>query len=140
MEYKDYEELKKKLCKELEEIKSSKGLGMAEIEIIDKLTHSIKSLMYIMENSEDEMSHNSYGRYRSREDGMSNRGNYNNGSYDDGSYRNDSYARSGRHYVRGHYSRAEDDMMSEIEDMMENSNLSLDDKSTLKRAMSILRK
>lgn len=133
MEIRDYEDLKKKLCKELEEI--TKGsLGMGEIEAVDKLTHSIKSICYIIENMENEYSQ--YSR-----DGMWRA----NGSYRDGnsynSYRNDSYAnRRGTHYVRGHYSRAMDDVSEAIDEMMDDPNLSMDDKSTLRRARDMMRK
>lgn len=137
MEAKDYESLKRKLCKELEEIKERKNMGMAEIEIIDKLTHAIKNIEYIME----------------KEDGYSNRGYSHNDSY--GSYRNsyrdsydgdnmrDSYSDNnssyrGRHYVRGHYSYA-DDSMRKIEDMIDDSGLSLDEKATLHKALDTLR-
>lgn len=66
MEYRDYEELKTNLGKELKEIMSKKSMGMAEIEIIDKLTHSIKSIDKILECEEDMGSGRSYsmGSYR----------------------------------------------------------------------------
>lgn len=133
MEAKDYESLKRKLCKELEEIKERKNMGMAEIEIIDKLTHAIKNIDYIMEKDEGESFgyRRSYGQYgRSYDGNESNTGR----SYGDDM----SYAR-GRHYVRGHYSYG-DDMADKLADMMESSDLSLDDKSVLRRAMDVLRK
>lgn len=136
MEVKDYESLKHKLCKELEEIKERKNMGMAEIEIIDKLTHAIKNIEYIMDQEEGGSSYRgrSYGRRMSSyDDGMHS---YNN-SYGDDS----SYAR-GRHYVRGHYSYADDmaDITERLEELMDSNNLSLDDKSIIKKAMNIMRK
>lgn len=151
MEAKDYEALKKKLCKELEEIKERKNLGMAEIEIIDKLTHSIKSIGAIMQMDEGEYSYgdmSSRGSYRRSYDGRSygddNSGNYSERSYNSRSYDGDrSYSNRGMHYVRGHYSHAGDDtdmLMDRIQDMMDSSGLSLDDKSILRKAMDVLRK
>ena len=147
MEVRDYEELKKKLCKELEEIKNHKSMGMAEIEIVDKLTHAIKSIGAIMAMEEGESSYyggmsrapyrrsytgRSYADDRIHEDDRR--------SYADG----DSYAsRSGMHYVRGHYSHAgnESDMlMDEIEDMIDDSNISLDEKSKLKKSLMGMRR
>lgn len=136
MEIRDYEELEKKLCKELEEMKNHKNLDMGDIEVIDKLTHSIKSIHKIMED--DGYSQGMYSR-----DGMWNaNGSYgrNYGDYNsnDGGYnRGNSYA---RHYVRGHYSRGEEDLSDSIREMMERGNLSMSDKNTLERAMEILRK
>lgn len=143
MEIRDYEELKKKLCKELDELKNSKSLGMDEIEAIDKLTHSIKSINAITESEGS-----SYGRYS--QDGNSYENSYGRkwsaqGSYGDsydGGYNGGTSERN-RHYVRGHYSYGEDEtgMMEErIEEMLHGNRLSVDEKSTLKRAMDILRK
>lgn len=160
MEVREYEDLKKKLCKELEDIKSRKNIGMAEIEIIDKLTHSIKNLDKIIENEgEGGYSEAGYRRY-SRDGGNSYRGgnwsaegsyrggnsygdSYGNNSYDGDNYGNgNSYARRGQHYVRGHYSYGEDsDMLTQrIEEMMQDDRLGMEDKKTLRRAMDIMRK
>lgn len=139
MEARDYEELKKKLCRELEQIKGKGSLGMAEIEVIDKLTNSIKNIGKIMDM--DEGGH-SQARYRYSRDMDRSNTSYN--SYDDGmndGYSKDnSYARRGMHYVRGHYSRGADELTERIEDMMESGNLTITDKSTLQKAMDILRK
>lgn len=145
MEMKDYEALKRKLCKELEEVKDSKSFGMAEIEIIDKLLHSIKNIGKITEMDEgssyarDDMSmRRSYGQ----DDRSYGRYSYNN---HDGNYEsNDSYAgRRGMHYVRGHYSHAGDEanmLMDKMQRMIDDSELTLDDKSALTRAIDGLRK
>ena len=140
MEMKQYEELKHKLCKELEEISKKKDFNMGDIESIEKLTASIKNVEKIM--MEDGYSqrmysrdgnwnaNGSYGRYNSYDDYSR--------EYNDGN----SYARRGMHYVRGHYSRAEgmDDVASKIEEMMHDGSLTSEDKSTLRRALDIARR
>lgn len=85
MEY--MHELKEKLCKELDEIARKPEMGAGDLEIIHKLTDTIKNLDKI-EMLED----GGYSQARYRDGGSS----YNRGS---------SYANRGKHYVRGHYSR-----------------------------------
>lgn len=141
MELRDWEELKKKLCKELEEMKQTKKFDMGDIEVIDKITHSIKSISYIMENEDGGYSQARYSRRMyNRDDNYSQDGNWSaEGSYDNYG-RDNSYARRGMHYVRGHYSRGGDELTERIEEMMDRGDLSVTDKSTLQRAMDILRK
>lgn len=103
MEYREYEELKNNLCKELKEITSKKSMGMAEIEIIDKLTHSIKSINAILQCEEDMSSGRwdsmgSYNRGRSMGRGYSqydNMGTYRRGSSQDAGI---TYDGDGEHY------------------------------------------
>lgn len=82
---KNIDELKDKLYEELDEIARKDELDAGDLEIIHKLTDTIKNIDKIclmgMEG----------GEYS--QDGYSSR-------YDDGG----SYARRGSHYVRGHYS------------------------------------
>lgn len=142
MEVKDFMDLKKMLCKELEEVKNTKSLGMAEIEIIDKLTHSIKSICKIIEDEEGGYSGYSQGYY-------SRNGRY---SRDDGN--SDSYAsRRGMHYVRGHYSRDDgrmmsngrysyasgmDEIISQMEELENDNSLSESERNMIRRAKSVL--
>lgn len=92
-------DLKKKLCKELEEY-ADKKVDAGSLEVIDKLSHAIKNLDKIIDCYEEE--------------GYSNR-------YDGNSYRGRSYARKrdsmGRFSRRG-YSRADETMISELRDLM----------------------
>ena len=85
MEY--MHELKEKLCDELEEIARKGELGAGDLEIVHKLTDTIKNL----------------GKIEMLEDGGYSQAGYRDGgsSYNHGS----SYANRGKHYVRGHYSR-----------------------------------
>ena len=95
--------IKEKLMKELEEYEKKGDISMSSLDVIHKITDTIKNIDKI-EMLEDEggYSERGYGR-----GGMwSAEGSYRGGrSYDDGS----SYARRGTHYVRGHYSRDNDD-------------------------------
>ena len=85
MEY--MHELKEKLCEELDEIARKPEMGAGDLEIIHKLTDTIKNLDKIEMLEDDGYSQAGY-----RDVGSS----YNRGS---------SYANRGKHYVRGHYSR-----------------------------------
>ena len=147
MEY--IEKLKEMLCKELEQYANKGKLAGVELEIVWKLTDTIKNLGKIemleeddgySKNSygrsyDDEMSHargrryakrDSMGRY-SREDGYSEegdsygRGSYN--SYDEGSMGSHNYSREG----------AKDHMMSKLGKMMENA--SPEEREVLKDCM-----
>lgn len=86
-------ELKEMLMKELEEYGSKGELTAGSLEIVDKLTHTIKNLCKIIEESEESEGYSSryYPMY---------------GSYNDGG----SYRRGGRSYAQrrdsmGRYSR-----------------------------------
>ena len=147
MEY--INKMKEMLCKELEQNANKGKLAGVELEIVWKLTDTIKNLCKIEMMSEDseyskdsygrsyddEMSHargrryakrDSMGRY-SREDGYSEegdsygRGSYN--SYDEGSMGSHNYSREG----------AKDHMMSKLGKMMENA--SPEEREVLKDCM-----
>lgn len=112
------EELRDMLCHELENMVAEGEITTGSLDIIDKLTHSIKSIDTIMA-MEDYDNEGSYG-YSRRYDGS-----YRDGSYDDYSRRG-SYARGRRNARRDsmgrysrRYSRAEEKMSDRIEDMMQ---------------------
>lgn len=84
------DELREMLCKELDEISRKGELGAGDLDIVHKLTDTIKNIDKI-EMLEDD----GYSRDGAWEADM--RGNYGRGN----SYAN----RRGTHYVRGHYSR-----------------------------------
>ena len=81
-------ELKNKLHDELDEISRKPELGAGDLEIIHKLTETIKNIDKICMLEEDD----GYSQESSYDGG----GSYNRGS---------SYANRGQHYVRSHYSR-----------------------------------
>lgn len=89
-------DLKKMLCKELEEVSRQKELSAGDLEVVDKLTHSIKSLVTIMAMEEGGYSYNGGYSGARRRDSM---GRYTDSGryYDDGGY-------SGRRYSDGGYS------------------------------------
>ena len=78
-------DLKDKLCEELEEIARKPDMGPGDLELIHKLTDTIKNIdkICMLEDGEG---------YSEAVDG----GDYGRGS---------SYANRGKHYVRSHYSR-----------------------------------
>lgn len=78
-------DLKDKLCEELEEYARKQDMGAGDLEVIHKLTDTIKNIDKICMLEEE-------GGYSEAVDG----GDYGRGS---------SYANRGKHYVRGHYSR-----------------------------------
>ena len=105
-------EVKEMLCDELEKFADNGELNASAVEMIDKLSHSIKSIETIMAMrgySEDDMSYR--GRSYARGDRMDGRR-----SYERGNSR-----RGGRSY-RG-YSMAEhkDRIIEQLEDMMQDA-------------------
>lgn len=127
-------ELKEKLWAELDELAEKREMGAGDLEVVHKLTDTIKNI--------DKICMLEDGEYSEAADGMD----YGRGS---------SYANRGKHYVRGHYSRdggmdgyssrrrdsrgrySRDDGRSE---MMEHLEMALDsasdqDRETIKRFM-----
>lgn len=114
-------ELKETLCEELKEYSRKGKMSAGDLEVVDKLTHTIKNLDKIIEAYEE----SDYSEERRR--GGSYRGSYEGGSYrnayDDGrNYRIEgSYAR-GRQNARrdsmGRYTR-DDRMLHELRELME---------------------
>ena len=138
MEY--MHELKEKLCDELEEIARKGELGAGDLEIVHKLTDTIKNLDKI-ERLEDGGGYSQAGDWEI-EGRAYNRGN----SY--ARRKRDSmgrYSRDGRMMRGGYrdgrmYSRAEakDEIMEKIEDMMDDADPK--EKEILRRAMDQLEK
>lgn len=87
MHMRKYEDLKEKLCEELEEFANKPDMKAGDLETIHKLTDTIKNIDKITMLEDNEYSE--AGDWEAR------------GGYDSGN----SYARRGEHYVRGHYSR-----------------------------------
>lgn len=120
-------ELKEKLWSELEELADKREMGASDLEVVHKITDTIKNIDKICMLEED--------AYSEAVDGVD----YGRGS---------SYANRGKHFVRGHYSRdgypmrrdsrgrySRDDGRSE---MMEHLEMALDsasdqDRDTIKR-------
>ena len=78
-------DLKEKLWAELEELAEKRDMGAGDLEVVHKITDTIKNIDKICMLEEE-------GGYSEAVDGMD----YGRGS---------SYANRGKHYVRGHYSR-----------------------------------
>lgn len=101
--------LRDKLCDELDNIAKKSDLGAGDLDILHKLTGTIKNIDKILMFDDA-----GYSRAGEWEADM--RGTYGRGS---------SYANRGKHYVRGHYSRSDgkdrmhdclDDLMRETDD------------------------
>ena len=109
-------ELKDKLCKELDEIARKGELGAGDLEIIHKLTDTIKNIDKI-EILEEDGGYSQAGDWE-----MEGRGSYNRGSSYRGQRRDSRgrYSREGRG-SRGGYSRhdAKEAMMEQMEMLME---------------------
>ncbi len=129
-------ELKEKLCEELEEIARKGELGAGDLEIIHKLTDTIKNIDKIEMLEEDD----GYSRDGDWEADM--RGTYGRGSSYRGRKRDSMgrYSRTGRMYPDRVYSRgdAKGHMMEQMEDMMGGANER--EKEILRRAMDQLEK
>lgn len=106
-----YHELKEMLCNELEELVKKGDLSAGSLDVVDKLTHSIKSLDTIMA-MEDAGYSNDYGYSGARRrDSM--------GRYADGgsyNYRYNGGGYNGRRYSRD---EAAEEMVHEFERLME---------------------
>lgn len=104
-------ELKDKLCEELKEY-GGQEMSVGSLDVVDKLTHTIKNLDKIIEAYDEE-----YSEDMGREPYDNS---YRMGSYRGGSYRDGRSYRRGRSYARGRYSR-DDDMISELTELMESA-------------------
>ncbi len=127
MSKKSMYDLRDMLCEELDEIARKGELGTGDLEIVHKLTDTIKNIDKIETLEEGDYP----GRYSRGGDWEADmRGTYGRGS---------SYARRGTHYVRGHYSRtdATENLRSQISDLMRETD---DDrvKEALRRAISAM--
>lgn len=107
---KKLEGLKYMLCKEMEEIADKGNLSSGDLDDVYKLSGAAKRLACLIEIEDSGSSgRGSYdgGSYRGR---SYDRGGSYDGSYDGGS--------SGRHYVRGHYSRDNGKMREHLQRML----------------------
>lgn len=101
-------DLRDMLCKELEEITRKGELGAGDLDIVHKLTDTIKNIDKIEAMEED--------GYSSRRDEYDMRGR----------------GRRGTHYVRGHYSRdgGIDNMKRQLQEMLDDA-----DDESIRRAI-----
>ena len=100
-------ELKDRLMKELYEY-GKQDLTAGSLEVVDKLSHSIKNICKIIESYEDEDGYSMRGRsYDDGTDGMSMRGSYGRNSYARGRGSNARRDSMGRYSRDGRYSYAD---------------------------------
>lgn len=108
-------ELKETLCDELEGYANKGKLSAGDLEIVDKLSHTIKNLCKIIEKYEEDDYSGTYSMKRnrySRENGRG--GNYSN-------ERGDSYAMARNRRSNGRYSNDNDMMVMELRELMEDA-------------------
>ena len=123
---KHMEELKDMLCDELEDITAQGKINAGDLDAIDKLTHSIKSIDTIMamdEYSNDDgymMGRNSYARGDGRGGARGGRG----------------YSRRG--YSRNGYSYGKEEMIGELQDLMEDAETD-QEREAIRRCISQMR-
>lgn len=122
-------ELKEKLMEELKEYASHEEMTASSLEIVDKLTHTIKNLCKIIEDMEYSERGESYGEESMRRGSYANepsmRGGSYRGSYGEGSYGDSSYARGrGRNARRdsmGRYASAHDMMNERLQELYDDA-------------------
>lgn len=120
--------LKEMLCYELEEIASKGDLSHGDLDVVHKLTDTIKNI--------DKIEYLDEGGY-SRDGGWHAEGVYSRTGYGNGN----SYSRNGMNYQRSHSMDDGKGMFMEyIDEMMQDSRLSSDERNTLKKAKEILRR
>lgn len=132
-------ELKETLCKNLEEYGRKKDLKAGDLDVIDKLSHSIKNLDKVIEKYEEEeysgargrgsnARRDSRGRYSSEysnamgmsRDGYSMRGDYSNERGGYSNERDGNYSNRSEYSNRGGYSR-NSNMIMELRELMEDA-------------------
>lgn len=104
-----YYDLKNMLCRELEQVTNKGELSAGELDVVDKLTHSIKSIATIMAMEDSGYSN----------DGMQSGNSYARNRDSRGRYSRDYYSRDGRSmgYSRDDKTR----MIEQLEDMMQDA-------------------
>lgn len=122
-------EIRDMLCDELEKFAEHGEMNASALEMVDKLTHSIKSIDTILAMNGYSEDGGSYERGRSYERGNSRR-------YDGGSYERGNSRRSGRSY-RG-YSMADhkEKVIEQLEDIMQDADAGT--KAAIKKAIHSL--
>lgn len=85
------EKLRETLCEELDKVAKKNDMSAGDLEVTHKLTDTIKNIDKIMMLEDGEEGYSQDGGWMAR------------GTYGSGN----SYANRGKHYVRGHYSRAD---------------------------------
>lgn len=101
-------DLKNTLCNDLKEYGRKGKMSTGDLEVVDKLTHTIKNLDKIIEKYDEDYS----GNYAYR-GGYSNR-------YDDGRY-SMARGRGAKRDSMGRYSRSNDMMIHELRELMEDA-------------------
>ena len=133
-------DIKKMLCKELEQIARQQELSTGDLDVVDKLTHSIKSIVTIMAMEDSGYSYNDGYSGTRRRDGMGRYvdGGNSNKYYDDGGYSGRRYYDDG--YSGRRYSRDEgkSHMIHQFENLMDNAS-SQEERDVIQSALNRLK-
>lgn len=128
------EELKEMLCEELDKITKKGELSAGSLDVVDKLTHSIKSIDTIMAMEDAGYSNESgysYARGRGRNARRDSMGRYSrdtmDSSYERGGNRGNQ-SNAGGSYARGGYSR--NDAMDELIDQLHDMEMTMQDEES----------
>lgn len=125
------EELKEMLCEELDKITKKGELSAGSLDVVDKLTHSIKSIDTIMAMEDAGYSNESvysYARGRGRNARRDSMGRYSRDMMDSSYERGDNRGgRNNNSYARG-YSR--DDAMEELIDQLREMEMTMHDEES----------
>ena len=123
-------ELKETLCKELEEYGRKKDMKAGDLDVVDKLAHTIKNLDKVIENYSDEYSGNySMARGRGSNANRDSRGRYSSeygGNYSNAMGRGGYSMRGGYSNERGGYSNERGysntgNMVAELRELMDDA-------------------
>ena len=117
-------ELKDTLCKELEEYGRKKDMKAGDLDVVDKLAHTIKNLDKVIENYSDDYS-GEYSMARGRNANRDSRGRYS-GEYSNARGMNGYSMRGNYSNERGGYSRERgysnnNNMIMELKELMEDA-------------------
>lgn len=115
-----YHDLKDMLCKELTEIVDRGEMGTGELDVIDKLTHSIKSIETIIAMHDGGYSGASYTRYPMRDS----RGRYSRDTAD-----------MSRRYRRDYSRDGESEIVAELKELLEDAH-SDKEREAIRKAIS----
>lgn len=131
------ENLKRMICKEIDEIAEKGEMSPGDLDVINKLVVTKEKLLRI-EEIEDNLGYSEDGEWRA--DGSYGRGSsYTGGSNSYG--RGDSYARRGnsytrsRRYSRDGYSRAADDIKERMMNLLNNGDFTSSQRQSIQRMM-----
>jgi len=108
-------ELKETLCEELEKYGAKDKMSAGDLEVVDKLTHTIKNLDKIIEKYDEEGEYSNSGRYAREAYPVRDMGEYSNRRGRGANAKRDSMGRYASRYSMDH------GMLADLREMMEDA-------------------